>query len=140
MVIASQDASFGLPEVKRGLYAGAGGVFRLTRAIPRNIAVELIVSGRSMTAARAAELGLVNLVTTQGELRASALDLARTIAANAPIAVRESLKVARKAFDLSIDELRVTSDRSSRLVFASDDAREGAAAFVEKRAPKWTGR
>lgn len=140
MVIASQEASFGLPEVTRGLYAGAGGAFRLPRAIPRNIALELIATGRSITSARAATLGLVNLVTTQAALLPSALDLARTIATNAPLAVRESLEVARRAADLSLDELRATSDRASRRVFASDDAREGAAAFVEKRAANWTGR
>jgi enoyl-CoA hydratase/carnithine racemase len=138
MIVASKNASFGLPEVKRGLYAGAGGVFRLPRTIPRNIAMELIATGRSITAERAAALGLVNLVTEPHELRDKALELARTIAANAPLAVRESLRVARSAFDRSNEELRIVSDRSSRLVFASDDAREGPAAFVEKRAPNWT--
>jgi enoyl-CoA hydratase/carnithine racemase len=138
MIIASQDATFGLPEVKRGLYAGAGGVFRIARCIPRNIALELIATGRSMDATRAAALGLVNLVTKPDELRASAIELARAVAANAPLSVRESMKIARMAHDRSTEELRVWSDRASRRVFASEDAREGPAAFIEKRAPHWT--
>ena len=140
MILASKDATFGLPEVKRGLFAGAGGVFRMARCIPRNIALELIATGRSMNASRAAALGLVNIVTEPDELRQRAIELALAVAANAPISVRESLKIARIAQDRSVEELRVLSDRAFRLVFASEDAREGTAAFIEKRTPNWTCR
>ena len=139
MIVAAEDASFGLPEVKRGLFAGAGGVYKMARAIPRNVAIELITTGSSMGAARAQALGLVNQVVPTGKLQEATLDLARAIAANAPIAVRESLKMARCALDYSEDELRIRSDAGSDIVFSSADAREGASAFLEKRAPRWSG-
>src|SRR5690606_12506527 len=91
MISASENARFGLPEVKRGLYAGAAGVYRLPRRLPRNIAIELVVTGEGLDAARAYALGLVNRLTPSGGALGAALELARTIAANAPLSVRESL-------------------------------------------------
>lgn len=140
MIIAAEDASFGLPEVKRGLIAGAGGVFRLARAIPRNVALELVATGMPIGAARAYALGLVNHVASVAKLREAALDLARAIAVNAPIAVRESIKITRGVFDYTDVELRSQSGSASAVVFSSADAQEGTKAFLEKRAPQWSGR
>jgi enoyl-CoA hydratase/carnithine racemase len=140
MIVAAEDASFGLPEVKLGLLAGAGGIYRLPRAVPRNVALELVATGNPIGAVRAQALGLVNQVTPTAELREAALDLARGIAANAPVAVRESLKIARGAFDYSDEALRAQSRAGSEIVLASADAQEGARAFLEKRAPQWIGR
>jgi enoyl-CoA hydratase/carnithine racemase len=139
MIVAADDASFGLPEVKRGLYAGAGGVYRIPRAIPRNVALELIATGNPIGAARAHALGLVNHIAPAARLRETALELARAIAANAPLAVRESLRIARRALDHSDDELRKLSNEASDVVLAGADAQEGTRAFLEKRAPRWTG-
>ena len=140
MVVASDNAKFGLPEVKRGIYAGAGGVYRLPRTLPRNIALELIATGGVLNADRAYALGLVNrLAPLEGVLDA-AKALAQEIVANAPISVRESLKVARVAADMPEQELRSLSNQAARKVMTSEDAREGPRAFLEKRAPNWTGR
>lgn len=139
MIVATDDAQFGLPEVKRGLYAGAGGVFRLPRYLPRNVALELIATGDPMSVARAYELGLVNRVAPLSEIREATLSLARAIAANAPMSVRESLTVARRAAEVSEDVIRPVSRAASDRVFASEDAREGPTAFLEKRPPRWVG-
>lgn len=140
MIVAAEDASFGLPEVKRGLFAGAGGVYRMARAVPRNVALELVATGNPIGAARAEALGLVNHVVSVEQLRVAALDLARSIAMNAPVAVCESLKVARRAFDYSDEELRMRSNTASKIVFASADAHEGTQAFLQKRTPQWIGK
>jgi enoyl-CoA hydratase/carnithine racemase len=140
MIVASEDAKFGLPEVKRGLFAGAGGVHRLPRALPRNIALELVATGDPMEARRAYELGLVNRLAPTDQVLAVALDLARAIAVNAPVSVRESLKVARLSGEASDAELRKISGEAAMRVMATADAREGPRAFLEKRAPQWTGR
>lgn len=140
MIVASEDAKFGLPEVKRGLFAGAGGVHRLPRALPRNIALELVATGDPMEARRAYELGLVNRVAPTDQVLAVALDLARAIAVNAPVSVRESLKVARLSGEASDAELRKLSGEAAMRVMTTADAREGPRAFLEKRAPQWTGR
>jgi enoyl-CoA hydratase len=140
MIVASEDAKFGLPEVKRGLFAGAGGVHRLPRALPRNIALELVATGDPMEARRAYELGLVNRLAPTDQVLAVALELARAIAVNAPISVRESLKVARLSSEATDAELRKISGEASMRVMTTADAREGPRAFLEKRAPQWTGR
>ena len=140
MIVASEDSQFGLPEVKRGLIAAAGGVFRLPRALPRHIALELIATGNPLSASRAYALGLVNLVVPSEEVLIAAYRLAATIAANAPMAVRESLAVARVSGGQTDLDIRALSTRATERVFASDDAREGAQAFLEKRSPIWTGR
>ncbi|AOR80520.1 enoyl-CoA hydratase-related protein [Novosphingobium resinovorum] len=140
MIVASDDARFGLPEVKRGLFAGAGGVHRLPRAIPRNVALELIATGDPMSAADARAYGLVNRVVPSAEVLGAALALARTIAANAPLAVTASLVVARQASERGDADLRELSLTLGGPVFASDDAQEGSRAFLEKRAPQWQGR
>ena len=140
MIVASEDARFGLPEVKRGLFAGAGGVHRIVRALPRNIGLELVATGEPLDAGRAYELGLVNRLAPTEKVLETALELARVIAANAPVSVRESLKVARRAQEETDADLRKASAAGSNVVRETEDAKEGPRAFLEKRAPRWTGR
>lgn len=138
MIVASESAVFGLPEVQRGLFAGAGGVIRLSRRLPRNVALELITTGARLDVRTAERFGLVNRIAPAGEALKVALDLARTIAANSPTAVRESLRVARLAGEHPEEILRPISDETSALVMGGPDAQEGSRAFAEKRAPVWS--
>lgn len=140
MIVAAEQSSFALPEVTRGLVAAAGGVYRLPRAIPKALAFELIATGDRITASRAAELGLVNRVTPSGGAVEGGLALAERICANAPIAVRESLKVARLALDLDDDALFAFGLSAQEIVKTTQDFKEGPIAFIEKRAPRWQGR
>lgn len=138
--VVADSTVLGLPEVKRGLFAGAGGVYRLPRQIPRAIALEMIALGEPITAERAYSLGLVNAVVPQDKVLETALDYARRICANAPLSVRESLKAARASHDRheehSMAEMRKILDR----LIHTEDFKEGPRAFVEKRAPRWQGR
>lgn len=140
LLVSVPGASFGLPEVKRALTAGAGGLYRLPRALPQRIALEMIVTGDPITAERAHQLGMVNRLAPREQLLDEALALAARITVNAPIAVRESLRVARRALDLSDAELRALSELAMTRVKAAEDFQEGPRAFIEKRAPRWTGR
>ncbi|MFH6783997.1 MULTISPECIES: enoyl-CoA hydratase-related protein [Methylobacterium] len=140
LIVAGEGAAFGLPEVTRGLVAAAGGLYRLPRALPRAIALELILTGGRLDAARAHALGLVNRLVAAGAARDEAAALATAIAGNAPLAVRESLAVARLAPDADEAGLRAASAAARARVQASEDYREGPRAFVEKRLPRWTGR
>jgi crotonobetainyl-CoA hydratase len=143
LAIAAEAASFGLPEVTRGIYAGAGGAFRLPRAIPQKIAMEAILTGRPIPAAKAAELGLVNRVVPLDDLLPAAFELAEAICRNAPLAVQASKRIAREISGGEVERERDDWARSSgeqEALMASADAREGMAAFAEKRAPRWTGR
>jgi enoyl-CoA hydratase len=139
LVVAARDATFGLPEVKRGLVAGGGGILRLARRLPPAVALEAILTGDTLDAVRAHQLGLVTQVTEPGEALAGALALAERIAANGPLAVRESKRLAGAATaaapEVWAEQLQVALE-----VMDSDDAREGASAFAERRAPVWTGR
>lgn len=138
-LVAAESASFGLPEPSRGLLAAAGGVFRLPRAMFPRRAMELILTAGRIDAAEAYRVGLVNHVVADEELLDRALAVAERIAANAPLAVAASLDLARRAVDLSEDELWRLSDAQAARVNASRDALEGATAFVEKRSPRWQG-
>ena len=140
LAIAAEAATFGLPEVKRSLVAAAGGVFRLPRALPRAIALQMIATGEPISAALALHHGLVNAVVPAGEVREAALALARKVTANAPIAVRESLAIARQAAELDEETLWTLSGEASARMKQTEDFQEGPRAFVEKRAPRWTGR
>ena len=140
MIVAAEDGAFALPEVKRGLIAAAGGTFRLPRAIPRHIAFELIATGDRLSAKRAYELGLVNRLVPAAELSSAALKLAREIAVNAPIAVRESLAIARRAFALDDESLRDSTLAAWESISHSEDFKEGPRAFIEKRTPRWSGK
>jgi enoyl-CoA hydratase len=139
VVVASTNARFGLPEVKRGLAAAAGGPFRLARVIGPNIAAELVMTGDTIDAERAHQLGLVSRVVEPGTVRAAALELAEQICANAPIAVRESRALVAAAFDHDEAELWAMSREMARRVFATEDVKEGPRAFIEKRPPVWKG-
>lgn len=140
MIVATPQTRFGLPEVKRGILANGGGISRLGRALPRAIAMELIATGESFDADFAARFGMVNRVVASESLLDEALGLARAITANAPIAVAESLRVARMVGDLSDADLRRISKERARAVMATEDAKEGPRAFAEKRPPVWQGR
>jgi crotonobetainyl-CoA hydratase len=140
--VASYGATFAFPEVRRGLVPGAGGVLRLAQQIPPKRAAELLLTGASFTAAEAATWGLVNRVVPAGETLASAIELASAIAGNAPLAVRAVLRLLRDCAqesswtDAPWDRNRAELER----LFPSADAHEGARAFLERRAPRWTGR
>jgi enoyl-CoA hydratase/carnithine racemase len=139
LVVASSTASFGLPEVRRGLLALYGGVFRSARALPLNVAKEIVLTGDPIDAARAERLGLVNAVTEPGAALAGALALADRICANAPVAVRRSLELLESC--TAPDESAWSStSRAMEAVMASEDAREGRHAFLEGRPPQWRGR
>jgi enoyl-CoA hydratase/carnithine racemase len=140
MIVASNNAQFGLPEVKRGLMAAGGGVYRLPRALPRHVALELVATGEPLDVARAAAFGLVNRVAPLDQVLDTAIALARLICANGPLAVRHSLRIARQAADFSEFELRVMQAKEADIVFRSEDAKEGPAAFMQKRPPQWKGR
>lgn len=139
LIVANNDAKFGIPEAKRGLVAAAGGVMMLPDQIPERIAMELALKGDFIGAARAYELGLINRVV-EGSALEGALELARKIAENGPLAVRVSKQIMRESRGWPMDE---RYDRQAQLigpVFISEDAREGAAAFAEKRKPEWKGK
>ncbi|GFE82065.1 enoyl-CoA hydratase [Steroidobacter agaridevorans] len=140
MVVAAETATFGLPETSRGLMAAAGGVYRLPRLLPRNIAIELIATGKVLSATQAHAHGLVNRVASAGSALDVAVELAQAVAKCAPVAVRESLKVARVAADMSDAELRVVMRQAFERNASAEDYREGPRAFLEKRAPQWLGR
>ena len=139
LVVASTGAKFGIPEVKRGLVAAAGGVMMLPDQIPERIAMELALTGDFIDAARAYELGLINRIT-DGEALAAAKELAASIVANGPLAVRVSKQVIKQSRGWPMDERYTRQTQLIAPVFVSEDAREGAAAFAEKRAPNWKGK
>ncbi|MBB5075193.1 crotonase/enoyl-CoA hydratase family protein [Nonomuraea endophytica] len=139
VIVASEEAKFGLPEPKRGLVAGAGGVMRLPRRIPYHVAMEIALTGDHYPAARLYELGLVNRITPAGGALEAALELARKIAANAPLALAATKKVIIESQDWSLEEMFTKQGAIVGPVFGSKDAMEGAAAFAEKRAPNWKG-
>ena len=139
LVAAGRSAKFGIPEVKRGLVAAAGGLLRLPERIPRNIAMELALTGDHLDAERAERLGLVNALVDDGEALAAAHDLAARIAANGPLAVGATKRLLRVSSDWSAESW----ERQAAIVepvFLSEDAKEGARAFAERRAPRWQAR
>lgn len=140
LVVAAENAKLGVPEVKRGLVAGAGAAMLLPQRIPPAIALELLLTGDPITAARAAELGLVNRVVPEGGALDGALALAATIAANGPLAVAVTKQVALESSDWSHAERWAKQGEMMMPVFVSADAAEGATAFAEKRPPRWTGK
>ena len=140
LVVAVESAMFGIPEVKRGLVAGAGGLVRLPKRVTPAIAMEMALTGEPISAQRAYELGLINRVVLASSLMEAALELAGTIAANAPLAVRTSKQVIKDAGEVPDAQGWEISNAAIPPVFASADAMEGAVAFAEKRAPNWTGK
>lgn len=140
VVVATTRSAFGLAEVTRNLVAGAGGLFRLPRAIGPAAAMDAILTGEPIEARRAFDLGLVSRLVDPGAALDEALRLARQIAAAAPLAVRASRQVVLSAASLDDHTLRQRSDELLGEMFASEDFKEGTAAFIEKRPPRWKGR
>ncbi|BCB83786.1 crotonase/enoyl-CoA hydratase family protein [Phytohabitans suffuscus] len=140
LVTAGASARFGLPEVKRGLLARGGGMFRLPRHLPRTVALELLLTGDPITADRALSLGLINAVVDDGGALEAAYGLARRITANAPLSVAATKAIATESADWPMAEAFARQDPLCEVVFASADAKEGATAFADKRAPLWQGR
>ncbi|MCB1256889.1 MAG: crotonase/enoyl-CoA hydratase family protein [Microthrixaceae bacterium] len=141
MVVASKTAVFGVPEVKRNLVAAAGGLFRLPRKIPRNVAMELALTGRlDFPAERAYHFGWVNRLCEEGEALSTALELANEITAAAPLAVRESRRIMLEATDQPDEIGWKLSGEGIMKMFTTEDFSEGLTAFIEKRDPVWKGR
>lgn len=140
MIVAAQDAVFGIPEVRRGLVAGSGGLVRLPRRIPAQIAMEFALTGAPMSAPDAHRWGLVNRLTAPGEALAGARQLAEEIAVNAPLAIRLSKRIMTESADWSTSETWRIQNPLVAEILESDDAKEGARAFAEKRPARWTGR
>ena len=140
LVVATTRSSFGLAEVKRNLIAGAGGLFRLPRAIGKSAAMEAILTGEPIPAPRAYELGLVSRLVEPGEATNEALRLAEQITANAPMAVWESRRVVLASEYEDDDTLKKMTNSAMGTVMTSEDLKEGLTAFIEKRPPQWTGR
>jgi enoyl-CoA hydratase len=140
LIVAARDARLGIAEVKRGLVAAAGALFRLPKRIPYHAAMELALTGDFIDGQRAYELGLINRVTEPGAAVDTALELAETIAANAPLALRASKQIVAQAQDWDEAEAWRNQDKIAAPVMTSEDAREGATAFADKRAPEWKGR
>lgn len=138
-IVSAQDAQFGIPEVKRGLVAGAGGLAKLPKQIPSRIAKEMALTGDFISAQRAFDLGLINRVADSGEALFVARELANKIAANGPLAVAASKQVVDKAQDWTTEEMHQEQIKILMPVFSSKDAIEGATAFAEKRKPIWKG-
>lgn len=138
LVIAAENAEFGLPEVSRGIIAGAGGVFRLALAIPPKRAMELLLTAGRISAGEAHSLGLVNQVTPPGGAAAGALEVAERIAAQSPIAVRETRALVERAAEGSAADLWRATEEAWVRIQASPDSVEGATAFAERRAPRWS--
>jgi enoyl-CoA hydratase len=139
LVVAARNAQFGLPEVKRGLAAAAGGLMRLPRNIPQRIAMEMVLTGDMYSAERLYPYGLINALVEPGQALAEARKLARRIIANAPLSVAASKRVIIEQRDWPIAEMFDRQESITRPVLDSKDALEGAAAFAERRAPVWKG-
>ncbi|MDA8322114.1 MAG: crotonase/enoyl-CoA hydratase family protein [Actinomycetota bacterium] len=139
LVVASEEAKFGLPEVRRGLVAGAGGLIRLRTRIPYHLAMEIALTGEHVPAARLAEAGLVNRLVPAGQALSAARELAAQVALGAPLALAASKRVAVESADWPAAEAFARQQEIIGPVFGSKDAMEGAIAFAEKRAPVWRG-
>jgi enoyl-CoA hydratase len=140
MVVATTQSSFGLAEVKRNLIAGAGGLFRLPRAIGQAVAMEVILTGEPLSAERAFQLGLVNRLVEPGTAVQEAIVLAEKIATSAPLAVAASRRVVLASAYATDEELKDLTNKEFAPILQSEDTKEGLMAFIEKRAPQWKGR
>jgi enoyl-CoA hydratase/carnithine racemase len=140
LVVAARCASFALPEVKRGVLALYGGIFRAAHALPLNVARELVLTGDPLSAERGERLGLVNVLCEPGRTLDEALALAERICANSPVSARESLRVINESLEAGDALAWELSAEAAATVRKSEDTREGVAAFFEKRRPEWKGR
>ncbi len=139
LIVAAEDAKFGLPEVKRGLIAGEGGVIRLPQRIPYHVALKVLLTGEPVSAVDAKQYGLVSELTASGAALAGALELARRIAGNAPLALAKVKQVLRDTQGLNDSEAFARQAKDAHSLLDSEDAHEGALTFAEKRAPIWRG-
>ncbi|MEI6374395.1 MAG: crotonase/enoyl-CoA hydratase family protein [Actinomycetes bacterium] len=139
LIVAAEDSRFGIPEVSRGLVAAAGGLLRLPVRIPRNVAMEMALTGRPISAVRAHDMGLVNRLAPSGSALDVAIELAGEIIVNGPMALAVSKRVINDSADWPDSEAWVRQHEYVVAIESSADAREGALAFVEKRTPVWTG-
>jgi enoyl-CoA hydratase len=140
LIVAARGARLGIPEVKRSLIAAGGGLLRLPRVLPRNVAMELVLTGDPIQAERGYELGLVNRLAEPGGALDAAVELAGSIAQNGPLALAASKRILTESVDWPDAEFFMRQREITRPVMESDDAREGATAFAEKRAPVWKRR
>jgi len=140
LIVASEEATFGLPEVTRGLVAAAGGLMRLPRRIPYHLVMEIALTGGHIPAGRLHQAGLINRLVPAGEALGAARELAAQVAANAPLAVAATKRIIVESADWPSGEAFARQDAISLPVLTSADAREGAAAFAEKRRPVWRGK
>jgi enoyl-CoA hydratase len=140
MIVASESAKFGQPEITIGVIPGAGGTQRLTRAVGKAVAMEMILNNRTLTAQEACQFGMVNRVVPVEEYLNEALKLAEEIASRAPIAIRTGKKMINQAFEQSLSEGLATEKHEFYNLFVTEDQKEGMQAFVEKRKPEWKGK
>jgi enoyl-CoA hydratase len=139
-MVASETAVFGQPEINLGVIPGAGGTQRLTRAVGKAIAMDMILSDRRLTAAEALQFGLVSRVAPVEQYLAVALEVAQAIAGKSPIALRMAKEAINQAFETSLNEGVFLERRLFTMLFATEDQKEGMAAFIDKRKAEWTGR
>ena len=140
LIVAAQDAKFGLPEVKRGLIAGEGGVIRLPQRLPYHIALKVLLTGEPISAVDANQYGLISELTASGAALAGAQELAQRIAVNAPLALAKVKQVLRETQGLNDADAFARQSKDAHSLLDTEDAHEGALAFAEKRAPVWRGR
>ncbi len=140
LIVSAKGVRFGIPEVKRGLFAAGGGLFRLPNRIPYASAMELALTGEPVLAERAQEIGLVSRLAEPGQALDAAVELAGAIAKNAPLAVKASKQIMRDTRGVTEEDAWALQGPLAGPVFASEDAKEGPRAFAEKREPNWTGR
>ncbi len=140
MIVASETAQFGQPEINLGIIPGAGGTQRLTRAVGKAIAMEMVLNDRRLTAEEALRFGLVNRVVPVEKYLEEAINLAASIASRAPVAVRLGKEAVNRAFETSLSEGLLYERRLFYFLFATEDQKEGMAAFLQKRKPQWRGR
>jgi enoyl-CoA hydratase len=140
MIVASETAKFGQPEINIGVIPGAGGTQRLTRAVGKSLAMEVILNDRRLTAEEALRGGLVSRVVPVASYLDEAITLATQIAARAPLAVQLGKEAINRAYELSLAEAAAYEEKLFYILFASEDQKEGMRAFVEKRPPQWQGK
>jgi enoyl-CoA hydratase len=140
MIIASETARFGQPEITIGVIPGAGGTQRLTRAVGKALAMEMVLNNRTLTADEALQSGLVNRVVPVERCLPEALALAAEIAARAPLAVRLAKEAVNHAYESFLTDGIAADRRAFYFLFATDDQKEGMQAFIEKRPPEWKGK
>ena len=140
MIVASEKAKFGQPEINLGVIPGAGGTQRLTHAVGKAIAMEMVLNARTLSAKEALEFGLVNYVVSVDEYLDKAMKLAKRISVRAPLALRQAKDAVNKAYELSLTEALEFERRAFYFLFATEDQKEGMQAFMEKRSAEWKGK